>query len=114
MTGKQLNGIWVPQPTTLARYGLTMREWRNMVEEQEYACGCCKKKPNSGKLFIDHEHVRGWKHMPSKNRKLYVRGLACYVCNRFILNHRVSAQLLRHGAEYLERFEMVRPAGEED
>lgn len=99
-----LQGIHRPSPETLRRYGLSMEEWEGMITEAQFACACCGKAPSSGRLFIDHEHVRGWKNMEAEDRKQYVRGLACYVCNRFVLNYRVSSTLLRHAAEYLERY----------
>lgn len=105
----EFNGIIVPSDSTIHRYGLSALDWSDMLEAQGFACGCCGKKPNSGRLFIDHEHVRGWKHMPPHERKLYVRGLACYVCNRFVLNYRVTPELLRKAANYLELYEARRP-----
>lgn len=100
----RLNGILVPLETTVAKYGITLMEWSYMLEDQDFACGCCGKVPSSGRLFIDHEHVRGWTKMPPEERRFYVRGLACYVCNRFVLNYRINATLLRQAADYLDRY----------
>jgi recombination endonuclease VII len=102
--------IRVPQANTLKKYGMTEDEFIFMLNEHGHACGVCKRPPKSGLLFIDHEHVRGWAKMEPEDRKKYVRGLACYVCNRFILNHRITTFLLKQAVSYLERYESRRAA----
>lgn len=100
-----------PSDSTLAKYGLDHTDFMFMVYRAGWACEVCGKLPPSGRLFIDHEHVKGWKKMLPEERKQYVRGLACYVCNRFVLNYRVTAWLLRQAAAYLERYEERRRNG---
>jgi len=102
---KGVNGILIPTSSTLEKYGITKDEWLQLLASSGYVCGVCGNKPPSGRLFTDHEHVRGWKNMAPTMRKRFVRGLACYVCNRFVLNHRISAKLLRSGADYLDAYE---------
>lgn len=101
---KLVEGILVPSAPTLQRYGWAYDKWVMVLHDQGYACGCCGKKPGSGRLYIDHEHARGWSKMPPEERALYVRGLACYVCNRFVLNYRVTALLMRQAADYLDAY----------
>lgn len=108
MTNIGAEGVLIPLPATMARYGLENRDYMLMLYEQGWACGVCKKQPASGRLFIDHEHVKGWKKMAAVDRRKYVRGLACYVCNRFILNHRVTPELLQGASKYLTRYEKRR------
>jgi hypothetical protein len=101
---RTVHGILVPSKSTLDRYGMTEMEWQDILEQQDWVCGVCCKVPPSGRLFIDHEHVRGWRKKSKEARRKYVRGLACYVCNRFVLNYRVYPQLLRAAAAYLEAY----------
>ncbi len=105
---RTVNGIIVPSQATLDRYGMTEMEWQDMLEEQGWVCGVCRKVPPSGRLFIDHEHVRGWRKKAPETRRKYVRGIACYVCNRFVLNYRAYPGLLRAAAAYLEAYEARR------
>lgn len=91
-----------PAPNTLARYGLSLAEWRDMYEAQGGKCGVCRKKK---KLVIDHEHVANWKKMEPKVRKLFVRGLACNFCNHWVIGYRVTAKLHRQAARYLDAYE---------
>lgn len=108
---EEIEGVKLPTLTTLAGYGLTLDDWLVILVRQGYRCGVCKKKPKSGRLFTDHEHVRGWKRLPPAERALYVRGLACYVCNRFVLNYRINAKLLRQAATYLDAYDGRRSRG---
>ncbi len=74
----------------LARYGLTLMEFSNMVLAQEGACAVCNcpmEKPH-----VDHDHETG-----------VVRGLLCELCNRGIGHFKDDPRLLRAAAAYLER-----------
>lgn len=75
--------IKIPSKPTLKKYGLDLPSWKAIAERQGYICGACGKAPSTGVLCIDHEHVKGWKKMPDKQRARHVRGLLCYMCNRF-------------------------------
>jgi hypothetical protein len=66
--------------------------------------------PKSGRLNVDHFHTKGWKNMAPARRKLYVRGLVCYFCNRFFLARGATPEKLRNGAAYLEEWASRRPA----
>jgi hypothetical protein len=105
-----------PTPQTLARYGLSVDEWRAMLDAQGGRCGVCGRVPkpnkNTGKirLVIDHEHVRGWKRMPPERRKLYVRGLVCWFCNHYYLGRGITVAIARGVVAFLERYEARRPA----
>lgn len=55
----------------LARYGLTVEDYDEMLRQQEGACAICKEPPSEGwKLAVDHDHKTG-----------KVRGLLCLGCN---------------------------------
>lgn len=79
-------------------YGITMVEFRQLVEAQENRCGVCShheaaKEHTSGKvraLAIDHDHESG-----------AIRGLLCWRCNAVIGRMGDSAGRLRSAADYL-------------
>lgn len=94
-----------PSPKTLSKYGLTLEDWAVIAARQNGVCDVCEKLPKSGRLNIDHEHVRGWKKMPPGKRKLFVRGLLCYMCNLFYLARGMTVDKAKNVARYLERYE---------
>lgn len=100
-----------PSKATLDKYGLSVEDWVALAVRSGWTCGVCTKLPPSCRLYIDHEHVPGWKKMAPEDRKKYVRGLACYRCNRFILNARINATVLRAAANYLDDYEEVKWRG---
>lgn len=54
---------------TLRRYGLTLRDYQLMLENQSGGCGICGAR--SHRLVVDHCHATG-----------RVRGLLCQTCNK--------------------------------
>lgn len=105
-----VEGLRIPLPSTMAKYGMNELDWRHFAAMQAYACGVCGKKPSTGILYTDHQHgVRGWRNMAPEKRKLYVRGLACYTCNRFVLSNTPTLRIARGLVAYLERYERRRP-----
>lgn len=64
-----------------AIYGLSVLEWEEKLKKQKGVCGICKKIPPSGTLCVDHIHIKGYKTLPQSERKKYVRGLLCFLCN---------------------------------
>ena len=97
-------GIVIPTPNTLKKYGLTFEAWEAILARQGGVCGACGEIPGSRKLFVDHEHVKGWKDMPDEKRRLYVRGLVCYMCNKYRLARGATPVRLLRAAEYLARY----------
>lgn len=93
-----------PSPATPRRYGLTLEEWRAILERQGGVCGVCKKVPPSGTLCVDHQHVRGWKKLAPETRKRYVRGLACFRCN-VAMRHGTTVAWLEAALAYLAAYE---------
>ena len=102
--------ILIPSGATLKKYGLSEAEWKSILDAQSGVCFVCKLVPTKGRLCIDHEHVKGWKKMPPEKRKLYVRGLLCWVCNHYYLGRGITISKAKNVVEFLERFAVRRPA----
>lgn len=99
-------GITPPAQRTLDTYGITQDEWIALLKAQGWVCPICEKPDR--KWNTDHEHVPGWKNMPPEERKLHVRGVLCFHCNRYVVrNHRRSEQVQKV-ADYLARHEARR------
>jgi hypothetical protein len=101
--------ILVPSEATLKKYGLSEAEWKALLDSQEGVCFVCKLVPTKGRLCIDHEHVKGWKKMPPEKRKLYVRGLLCWVCNHYYLGRGINISKAKNVVAFLERYSARRP-----
>jgi hypothetical protein len=98
-----------PKPATLKRYGLTIEEWRQLPGIAQGSCFICHQLPKSGRLCIDHEHVKGWKAMPPAKRKLFVRGAVCWRCNTTFLGRGINVDRANNVVTYLRMFEGRRP-----
>lgn len=96
--------IQQPQPATLRKYGLSLSAWRKMADEQHGVCFVCQRLPKSGRLCIDHEHAPGWKKMPPERRKLFVRGLLCWVCNSYYLARGITLAKANNVVKYLDAY----------
>lgn len=96
--------VQTPSLATLRKYGLSESEWKKILDAQQGVCFVCRKEPSKGRLCIDHEHVKGWKKMPPEQRKLYVRGLLCWVCNHYYLGRGISIEKSRNVTTYLEQY----------
>lgn len=96
--------VVMPRVKTIARYGLSVSEWMAILTAQGGRCAICQGLPASGRFCIDHEHVKGWKKMPSQQRKRYVRGICCYTCNHHLLNRNVTLDKARAVVEYLAAY----------
>ena len=94
----------VPSKATLKKYGLNMEDWNELATKQGHVCYVCKKLTSTGRLCIDHEHVKGWKKLPPEQRKIYVRGLLCWFCNSKYLSRGITVDKLRNGLRYLEEY----------
>ncbi len=94
-----------PNFRTLSKYGLEHMSWLRLALKQGDTCAVCHKLPKSGRLVIDHEHVKGWKKMPPEQRRKYVRGLLCWTCNRYFLARGATVQKMLDAAEYLRQYQ---------
>ena len=63
----------------LRTYGITLLEFNQTLKEQGGVCAICKKA--HPRMCLDHIHVKGFKTMKSEDKKKYVRGILCFLCN---------------------------------
>lgn len=97
---------YIPTKTTLSKYGLTLSEWENLLISQGGKCAICKKE---AKIFhIDHEHIRGWKSLLPEKKRLYVRGLLCWYCNRWYMSRNMTIEKAGNIQNYLLEYERLR------
>ncbi len=75
--------------TTLAKYGLTVFDYAEMVEAQDGLCIICDTKPKD-KLVVDHCHDTG-----------EVRGLLCRQCNAGLGQLKDDVRILKAAIVYL-------------
>ena len=97
--------IVVPTKGTLRRYGMTAEEWLGIVESQGGKCPICKRIPKSGRLVIDHQHVPGWKKKRPEERRRYVRGIVCFLCNGKCLSKWTTKDRAMAVVQYLIKYE---------
>ncbi len=100
--GKPYPNVKRPSKETLKKYGLSLDEWEKMLIMQAGVCAVCHKVSTTGRLVTDHEHAKNWKKMPPEQRKLYVRGLLCWVCNHYTLGRGATIAKFIAAAAYLE------------
>lgn len=85
----------------LRKYGLSISEYNQMRERQNYSCPICglhesevqqgKAKKYEHALHVDHNHTTG-----------KVRGLLCINCNNLIGKAKESESILLSAVEYLK------------
>lgn len=97
----------VPYPTdkTLKKYGLTKEDYALLYRTQEGTCAICGH-PFTGRINIDHEHVKGWKQMPDEKRRLYVRGLLCWTCNHLYVGRGATTERMYRAWLYLRSYDL--------
>ncbi len=103
---KKPKGKKYPTDETLEKYGLSRLDFKMLLESQNGICPVCEKVPSTGRWYIDHEHVKGWKNMPAEKRKLYVRGVLCYFCNRFYLAKAMTKVKAKNIIKYLDDYDI--------
>jgi len=101
---QQKQTLVIPKEKTLSKYGITKKEWLQMARKQRKVCAICKKFPSTGKLHIDHEHIKNFKKLPPQEKKQYIRGLLCWTCNYFIMSKNVSIDKLKNAIKYLYKY----------
>ncbi len=57
-------------------YGITLEEFK---EKAKNGCEVCGNKTFT--LSVDHVHILGFKKMSPEEKKKYVRGTCCFLCN---------------------------------
>ena len=73
------------------RYGIGLKQYNEMMQEQEAACLLCGHSPDDERLYIDHCH----------DTKA-IRGLLCCQCNAALGMLRDNPVLMRKAADYVE------------
>ncbi len=96
----------IPSTKTLLKYGLTWlaRDFQEIARGQGNVCAVCKRLPESRRLFIDHEHVKGYAKLPPEQKRKHIRGLLCYVCNKFFAMRGMTEEKARHLVKYLASY----------
>lgn len=101
--------IQVPRIQTLKKYGLTQAEWVSILRSQDCKCAICGNSLEDKRCNTDHFHVKGYKKMPPEKKKLYLRGILCWTCNRLIVGRGVTIQRLEKALAYMKSFEERKP-----
>lgn len=97
--------IQEPTPQTLKKYGLALNDWKELLCQQNYKCAICKRIPSSGIYRIDHYHAQNFKRMTAEKKRLYIRGILCFHCNRYIVPRGITAEKAQAAADYLFAFD---------
>jgi len=85
----------------LARYGLTIDAYRDMLESQGGVCAICgsSEPRGKGRWHIDHDH----RCCPGdRSCGQCIRGLLCFLCNSRVLPIVENAGLLNKALAYLD------------
>jgi hypothetical protein len=98
-----------PKLATLKKYGLTAEDFWRLWAEQNNVCFVCEKEPSTGRVCVDHDHVTDWKKMPPEQRKLYVRGILCWWCNKTYVGRAITPRKAQRVVEYLLLYQARRP-----
>jgi hypothetical protein len=98
------NGVKAPTKATLSKYGLNLELWTEIMTRQGWCCAICKTVPSSGRLHIEHHHVKGWKKMPPEQRRLFIRGVACWNCNTQLLGRGLTIEKAKAVVLYMEEY----------
>lgn len=80
-------------------YGISLREYEKMLNEQEGRCFICLRKPGVRRLAVDHDHLAEAKVGTRKS----IRGLLCSDCNEFLGKIKDDATAGKRMTEYLTR-----------
>ena len=103
--------IKAPSKPTLKKYGLSEKEWLDMLASQGGVCAICKLVPKTERFVTDHEHEKGWKKKPPELRKLAVRGILCWWCNATYLGRGINIDKAKNVVKYLEEYAAKRTNG---
>jgi len=92
----------------LAQFGLTVKDFDMMMEDQGGVCAICERPPTGRALNVDHEHQRQEKKRSPESRRVRVRGLLCHRCNRALgllgNDPQKLLMIVENMAAYLEKY----------
>jgi hypothetical protein len=95
-------------------YGITLEEYLSKLEEQEGKCFICRT--THPRMCIDHIHIKGYKSMPGEEKKKYVRGILCFMCNVGLKGFEKTVNGLRNRKQLegtVKYFEVFKLKGED-
>jgi hypothetical protein len=64
-------------------YGIGYDAFLTQLDSQGRVCMICKRGGDI-RLCQDHIHVKGFKKMEPKEKRKYLRGILCFMCNTLI------------------------------
>lgn len=79
------------------KYGITVKEYENLLEKQKGCCSICKKHFSEFKVRLDQDHSHEFG---------FNRGLLCRKCNILIDRANENIDVLKSAIEYLQEWEM--------
>jgi len=74
----------------LGKYGLTVEEYKLLLDGQGGTCAICRKVDGDISLSVDHDHMTG-----------KIRGLLCSLCNKGLGHFDDNPVLLQQALDYL-------------
>lgn len=76
------------------KFGLTLDQYQQLLEKQNYCCAVCLKHQDSFKmkLAVDHDH-----------KTMFIRGLLCNYCNRRVIGRHTDSNKFERAAAYLKQ-----------
>ena len=79
-----------PGEWRLQFYGITGDEWKELLEKQDYKCGCCRtENPGiGGRWHTDHDH-----RLERVHGIVFVRGILCASCNASLTEGKLNLTL---------------------
>ena len=77
----------------IINYGITLDDWKRLLEDQNYRCGICFKHSSEEtmNMVVDHDHKTG-----------VIRGLLCRNCNTALGLLKDSVENMKSAIDYLE------------
>ena len=88
-------------------YGITLNEFKEMAKD---GCSACGRK--EGRLCVDHIHQLGFKKLNAIEKRKYIRGVACFLCNTSFRvfertkDGRRNREMLEGTYNYFKRFKL--------
>ena len=75
-------------------FGITLKEYNVLLEQQKFLCAICKEKDLKIRLAVDHDHKTG-----------KIRGLLCSRCNLTLGKVKESIVILNKMIVYIKQYE---------
>lgn len=85
-------------------YGISIEEYKEMYTVRNGCCDLCQKKYPI--LNVDHRHITKYKKLSPELKRLEVRGLLCFRCNKFTVGgleiHKNAREVLLRMIAYFQ------------